>query len=59
MKIGLFDNSLQTIGPKALKSSGFDGGVVIRKFGEEWSKILPMQLFFSKSPAWDYNSMPK
>ena len=52
MKIRLFDNSSQMIGPKIrLKFEGFDGGypgVVIRKLGEDWSKTLPVGLFFSK-----------
>ena len=37
------------IGPKTLKLSEFDGdhpGVVIRKFGEDRSKTLPVQQFF-------------
>ena len=36
------------IGPSELKFLGFDGGhprVVIRKFGEDWSKILPVGLY--------------
>ena len=44
MKIGLLSNSSETIGPKGVKFSGFDGGhlgVVIRKFGEDQSKTLP------------------
>ena len=45
---GLFAKSSQMIGPKWLKFSGFDGshpGVVIRKFGEDRSKTLPVGLF--------------
>ena len=37
MKVDLFANYSQMIGPKEFKFSGFDGdhpGVVIRKFGE-------------------------
>ena len=31
----------------------------IRKFGEEWSEILPVGLFFSKFPGWGHNYMPE
>ena len=45
----LFGNSSQTIGPKGLKFSGFDGGqpgVFIRTFGEDRSKTLTVELLF-------------
>ena len=61
--VGLFANSSRMIGPKGLKFLGFDGshpGVVIRKFGEEQSRILHVGLFFSlKYPGCDQNSMPE
>ena len=50
MKIGLFTNSSQVIGSKRLKFQGLMGshwdGVVMRKFGEDQSKTMPMGLFF-------------
>ena len=58
MKFGLFKNSSQPIGPKGLKLSGFDG-VVIRKFGEDRSKALPLVLLFSQFSDWNHNSMPE
>ena len=49
------------VGPKGLKFSGFDGGhpvVVIRKFGGDQSKTLPVELFFPlKFPGCGRNSM--
>ena len=49
MKISLFANSSQTIGPKELKYAWFNGGqpgMVMRNFfGEEKSKILTMAVF--------------
>ena len=48
VKNGLLANSSQMIGPKGLKISAFDGdypGVVARKFGEDRSKTLPVELF--------------
>ena len=56
MKIGLFDDSSQTIGPKGLKFSGFDKGypgVIIKKFGEDMSKTMPVgvtTLCLTKTP---------
>ena len=51
MKIGLFNNFSQTIGPKGINFLSFDGGlpgVVITKFGEDQSKTLPVGLFLPK-----------
>ena len=51
MKISSFTNFSQTIGLKGLKFSGFNGfdgaypGVIIRKFGEDRIKALPVALF--------------
>ena len=51
------------IGHKGFKFSEFDGdhhGVVIGKFGEDQSKILPMKLFFPfKFPGCGHNLMPE
>ena len=58
----LSSNSSQTIGPTGFKFSGFDGGlpgVVIREFGEDWSKIQPVGQFFSKIPGWGHYSLCK
>ena len=56
-----FDNPSQTMGPKGLEFSGFDGdypGVITRKFGEDKSKTLPVGIFPPKFPEWSHNSMP-
>ena len=48
--------------PKGFNFSGFDGGhpgMVIRKFGEDQSKTLPMGLFSPKFPGWGHNSVPE
>ena len=62
VKIGLFTNSFQKIGPKGLKYTGFNEshlGMVIRKFGEDPSITLPWAISSQKFPGCDYNSMPK
>ena len=51
MKIGLYTNSSEMIGPNGLKFSGFYGshpGLVIRWFGKSQSKTLPVGLFIFK-----------
>ena len=61
MNSGLFDNSSQTIGPKGLNFSEFDGGhpeVIIRMFGEDWSKPCPWGYFISKFPGWGHSIAP-
>ena len=44
--VHLFGNYSQVIGPKVLKFSGFPGvnpGEIIRKFGEDRSKTIPIR----------------
>ena len=60
----LLGNYSQAIGPKGLNLSGFDGshpGVVIRKFGKDQSKTLPVGLFFFllEISGRGHNSMPE
>ena len=60
VNIGLFANSYQTIGPKGLKYTGFNEGhpgVVLRKFGEDRSKTLPMRLFFPPKNSWSWSQL--
>ena len=55
----LFNDSSQSIGPKGLNFSQFNGGhprVVMRKFSEDQSKILPVG-YTSKFPGWAHNPM--
>ena len=59
----MFTDFFQTIEPKGLKYTGFNEGhpgLVIRKFGEDQSKTMPVGLFFSqKLPGCGHNSMPE
>ena len=45
VKMCMLNNSSQMIEPKRLKFQGLVE--IIRKFGEDYSKTLPMGLFFS------------
>ena len=59
MKIGYFANSSQMIGSKEFKFSVFDEGhpgVVIRKFGKDQNKALPVGPFPHKFSGCDHNS---
>ena len=52
VEVGVFANYSQPIGPKGLKYTRFNEGhpwVVIREFGVDQSKTMPVGLFFPKN----------